>query len=205
MKKLYRWILPCIVAGSIMTACSETDELDNVPRWKERNVAFQDSIAKLSEVKDFAAAAKVPAGKMFAIKDGLISTTVNTHLIYCKKLIVNEQGKFPLSTQQVEVNYYGTFINGKKFDGNFKGFGANDIIDYSNITNPSEDNSETVKFNLGSSGGLISGFREAIPYMRTGERWMIYVPAVSAYGEKGNKTIPEASMLCFDIILKSIE
>ena len=51
---------------------------------------------------------------------------------------------------------------------------------------------------------MVEGWKEAIPYMKVGERWVIYIPWKYGYGSAGNSNttlIPGYSALIFDIQL----
>ncbi|MHB8110968.1 MAG: FKBP-type peptidyl-prolyl cis-trans isomerase [Syntrophorhabdaceae bacterium] len=84
----------------------------------------------------------------------------------------------------VKVNYRGTFINGKEFDSSYaKGQPARLKVD-----------------------GVIKGWREALPMMRTGSRWQLFVPPELAYGKGGfGQQIPPNTVLVFDMELLAVE
>ena len=53
--------------------------------------------------------------------------------------------------------------------------------------------------------GLIKGWMEALPTMRVGDTWMLYVPAELGYGHKAMGVIPADSPLIFRIQLLGVE
>ena len=52
---------------------------------------------------------------------------------------------------------------------------------------------------------LIPAWQEAIPMMKPGDEWMLYVPPSMGYGEKGKGPIPPNSVLVFRIGLIGAE
>ena len=54
--------------------------------------------------------------------------------------------------------------------------------------------------------GVIPGWREVLPLMKTGSKWQIFVPSKLAYGETGagEGIIPPNAMLIFEVELLSI-
>lgn len=100
------------------------------------------------------------------------------------KVINPGKGKSPKATDTVEVNYRGTLINGTEFDSSYK-------------------RGQPVTFPV---SGVIQGWQEALPMMKEGAKWQIYVPAKLAYGERGaGGAIAPESTLIFDIELLSIK
>jgi FKBP-type peptidyl-prolyl cis-trans isomerase len=50
-------------------------------------------------------------------------------------------------------------------------------------------------------GGLIQGWLEALPMMKEGDKWKLFIPSDLAYGEQGNQGIPPNSLLTFEVDL----
>lgn len=87
----------------------------------------------------------------------------------------------PQST--VEVNYRGTFIDGKEFDSSFK-------------------RGETIEFQLNQ---VIAGWTEGVQLMNIGSRYRFYIPYQLGYGERGaGGVIPPYSALIFEVDLISV-
>jgi FKBP-type peptidyl-prolyl cis-trans isomerase FklB len=91
-------------------------------------------------------------------------------------------GGRPRPTDTVTVNYVGTLINGKIFDGN-------------EPTTPAQ-------FTVNK---LIPGWTEALGLMRVGDKWHLVIPANLAYGARGagDGLIPPNQVLIFDMELLS--
>lgn len=97
-------------------------------------------------------------------------------------IIREGDGPKPKENDMVTVNYAGAFINGTEFDSTYK-----------------RNKPATVKL-----GSIISGWREALPMMKTGAKWHVVIPPDLAYGDKQAGPIPPNSTLVFDIELISI-
>ncbi len=97
------------------------------------------------------------------------------------KVISSGDGESPQATDTVMCNYKGHLISGKVFDAS--------------------DEGEPAKFKVDE---VIRGWTEALQLMKTGDKWMLYVPSEMAYGEGGNQVIPPNSSLVFEVELVEI-
>ena len=202
MKNLFLYIL--IGFCVCLTACSEQEEISKYDNWQVRNEAFIDSLATLASdriVANEAQVASVATGQLFAVKDEQVSTDQHSYYIYCKKITANNEGRRPLYTETVSAFYYGSLITGDRFDGNFIGFPANrqGTLNPNEIAPTAFDAPTTF-----SVTAVISGWTAILQLMRTGERWMVYIPWQCAYGSDGYSTIPGYSTLAFDIQLEEV-
>ena len=206
MKRLFKticFVLP--LAALLFASCEEVQEPGKYDNWQARNEAYIDSIAH--ETKILVAkeedADQMSVGQLFRIKDDLASTTGTEVYIYCKKIVANTEGRRPIYTETVSTYYYGTLITGEKFDGTFNGYSA---IDQEIPSPPDKVVTEfdwTADFAINNSS-LRTGWKAALQLMKTGERWMVYLPYQSAYGTSGSGSIPGYSALAFDLILDDI-
>lgn len=98
------------------------------------------------------------------------------------RVIREGDGPMPTADDLVTVNYVGTFIDGTEFDSTF-------------IRNKPA----TVRLE-----NIVSGWREALPMMKTGSKWQVFMPADLAYGEQQVGPIGPNSTLIFVIELLSI-
>ncbi len=106
---------------------------------------------------------------------------LNSGLQY--KVIIDGEGAKPAVIDTVIVHYRGTLVNGKEFDSSYS-------------------RGEPATFPV---NGVIQGWQEALPLMKVGSKWQIFVPANLAYGDKGaGSAIGPSSVLIFDIELMSI-
>lgn len=100
------------------------------------------------------------------------------------KVITAGKGKSPTAEDTVTVNYRGTLIDGTEFDSSYK-------------------RNQPATFPV---KGVIAGWTEALPLMKEGAKWMLYIPANLAYGERGaGQMIGPNSTLLFEVELLSIK
>jgi len=109
-------------------------------------------------------------------KKGVV--TLSSGLQY--KVIKEGTGKSPKATNEVTVHYRGTFIDGTEFDSSYQ------------RGTPATFQADSV----------IAGWKEAIPKMKEGAKWQLFVPADLAYGERGaGPNIPPNAALIFEVEL----
>ena len=94
------------------------------------------------------------------------------------------EGKTPEATGSVTVNYRGSLIDGTEFDSSYE------------LGKP-------VTFQLKK---VIKGWREALPLMKEGARWELYIPPQLAYGKRTPRnTIPPNSALIYQVELIAVK
>jgi len=92
-------------------------------------------------------------------------------------------GGSPTLDDTVVAHYRGTHIDGREFD-------ATDL------------QGEPASFPL---RGVVAGWQEALPLMKTGAKWRIFVPPQLGYGEEGSPPVIEPNeLLIFEIELLKI-
>jgi len=99
------------------------------------------------------------------------------------KVITKGSGKAPKAGDSVTVHYRGTLINGTEFDSSYSrgkpaAFKADRVID---------------------------GWKEALPLMREGAKWQLFIPPELGYGDKRTGRIEPNSTLIFMVELISVE
>jgi FKBP-type peptidyl-prolyl cis-trans isomerase FklB len=100
------------------------------------------------------------------------------------KILAEGNGPQPKPTDQITVNYRGMLVDGTEFDNSYK-------------------RGEPVTFPV---NGVIKAWSEALPLMKTGAKWQLFVPAELAYGEKGaGRAIGPNSTLIFEVELVGIK
>jgi FKBP-type peptidyl-prolyl cis-trans isomerase FklB len=112
-------------------------------------------------------------------KEGVI--TLPSGLQY--KVVTEGTGDIPGSTDKVTVHYTGKLLNGKVFDS-------------------SVQRGQPATFPL---DGVIKGWTEALQLMKTGSKWILFIPSDLAYGEQGTQAIEPNSVLIFEVELISVE
>jgi len=115
-----------------------------------------------------------------AKRDGI--KTTDSGLQY--RIITEGSGDKPTLNDTVTVHYRGTLIDGTEFDSSYK-------------------RQQPATFPL---KGVIKGWQEALPMMKKGAKWEIFVPANLAYGSKGagDKIDPNETLI-FEIELLDIK
>ena len=92
-------------------------------------------------------------------------------------------GPQPLVTDSVKAHYKGSLLNGKEFDNSFK-------------------RGQPFSAPLRS---LIKGWQIALPLMKEGSHWRLWIPSDLAYGDRGaGADIPGGATLIFEVELVSI-
>ena len=120
------------------------------------------------------------AGKAFlaenAKKEGVVTTP--SGLQY--KVIRQGDGQKPLATNNVEVHYRGTLIDGTEFDSSYK-------------------RNKSISFWLNQ---VIKGWTEGLQLMPVGSKYELYIPYELAYGPEGRPpVIPKFATLIFEVEL----
>lgn len=125
------------------------------------------------------AAANKQTGKEFLdrnrTKEGVVE--LENGLQY--KILRPGNGPNPEPGSEVTVHYRGTLLDGNEFDSSYK-------------------RNEPAKLSLNR---VIQGWQQALPLMKTGALWEIYIPSELAYGAAGAGTIGPDETLIFEIEL----
>ncbi|MCK4922567.1 MAG: FKBP-type peptidyl-prolyl cis-trans isomerase [Bacteroidales bacterium] len=100
------------------------------------------------------------------------------------EIITKGTGNTPTDTDNVEVHYHGTLIDGTVFDS-------------------SVDRDEAATFQV---GGVIAGWTEALQLMKEGSKWKLYIPSDLAYGDRQRSELIKAnSTLIFEVELIDVK
>ena len=99
------------------------------------------------------------------------------------EVIKEGTGPQPLLTDKIKAHYKGALLDGKEFDSSFK-------------------RNQPFSAPLRS---LIKGWQIAIPLMKTGSHWRLWIPSDLAYGDRGaGNDIPGGATLLFEVELLEI-
>jgi len=152
----------------------------NIKEMQDILTQYKETVAKQ---QSDAVAANRKAGNIFLAenkkKKGVIESP--TGLQY--KVIKEGEGSKPAAGSNVTVHYEGKLVDGTVFDS-------------------SHERGQPATLSLGQ---VIKGWQEAVPMMKTGSKWQIYVPSELAYGDRSaSQLIGPASTLIFDIELISV-
>ncbi len=165
-------------AGTSLFAEAESQLLTN----KFNQIASNNARAAQAEKSQAEAGPNKEAGKAFMDankeKDGV---QVHESGMQYKVLKSGKGGgASPTLSDKVTIHYTGRLLDGTVFDSSEKGEG-----------------SEPVTFDLTR---LIRGWQIALPLMKPGEKWTIWLPSDIAYGDVGSPpNIPPGATLEFDI------
>lgn len=159
---------------------------DAKPRLKpeEMQAAVQAQQKKDTEKQAAAMKKNLEAGQAFLEanknKEGVV--TLASGLQY--KVITEGKGKPPKSSDTVIAHYRGMTINGTEFDSSYQ-------------------RNEPASFPV---AGVIKGWQEALPLMKEGSKWQVFIPSDLAYGPRGaGAAIGPNEVLVFDIELLSVK
>ena len=206
------FVLLLVGCGLAVTACSSDETTDPVyENWAARNsAAFSDT---LSMARTAIAQAKAQYGDAWTehtpwrvfgnytlgtggkptANDSLVVRVVNSQLSAAEAL----KAPRPLYTDTVRVAYMGRLMPTSANP-------AGKVFDYSG---PSKLESDVFNPTLGTASkfavsNLVVGFTTALQQMHVGDRWRIFIPAKSGYGNAAQTSIPAGSMLIFDLQLE---
>lgn len=183
-KKLY--LLPLLLLTLVFISCEETKEAGKYDNWKIRGELFMDSIANVAAAQT----EQTPAAeRIYRVLD-----QYNQQYVYYKKN-VNYKADVPeitpLYTDSVDTYYRFTYMNGEMQQETFTG------------ENPDPKFDQTAGFRVNQ---VVAGWTWALQAMKQGERWTLYIPAVSGYGSgtgPKNKLQPY-SVLVYDVMLVKV-
>jgi FKBP-type peptidyl-prolyl cis-trans isomerase len=113
-----------------------------------------------------------------AKKAGIVST--GSGLQY--EVMKSGSGSSPGLQDKILVHYIGTFIDGTVFESTYD-FGK-----------PAEYQTDQ----------MIKGWQEALPMMKEGDKWKLFIPAELGFGSMGGGKIPANSALIFELELLQV-
>ena len=166
----------------------------DVLEGNETQLSQEEAIAALQQLQAMAAAkqqealAKMAetnkaAGEAFLAENGKRDGVVTTESGLQYEVITAGTGNSPQASDQVTVDYRGTFIDGTEFDSSY-------------------GRGEPASFSV---EGIIPGWTEALQLMKEGAKWKLYVPSDLAYGVQGAPPVIEPNTtLVFEVELKEI-
>ena len=127
------------------------------------------------------AAAAGPSGAEFLAKTGKEPGVVTLPSGLEYKVVASGPagGASPKAGDIIKVHYEGKLVSGEVFDSSF----------------------ERGKPLIMPLADLVPAWMEAIPKMKVGDEWMLYVPAELGYGPRGAGPIPPNSVLIFRVKL----
>lgn len=127
--------------------------------------------------------AQKEAGKKF-LEDNKNNEGVVTLPEGIQYLVIKDgDGNQPLISDSVTAHYKGALLDGKEFDSSFK-----------------RNQPFTARLTQ-----LIKGWQIAIPLMKEGSHWRLWIPSDLAYGDRGaGSDIPGGATLMFEVELLKV-
>lgn len=151
---------------------------------EELMAAMQAFEAKMMADAEKKAEASKAEGEKFLVENKKREGVVTTESGLQYEIIKAGDGPKPAATDNVEVHYHGTLVDGKVFDS-------------------SVERGEPVTFPV---QGVIKGWVEALQLMPVGSKWKVFIPSDLAYGKQGaGADIGPDSTLIFEVELLSIK
>jgi FKBP-type peptidyl-prolyl cis-trans isomerase FklB len=183
LKQQFIDIDPDIMAKGIKDSLSGGKLLLTDQEMREVMTAFQKEMAikQMSQLEAMAEKNKKEGDTFLAEnkkKEGV--KTLPSGLQY--QVLREAKGKSPKPTDTVVVHYRGTRLNGSEFDSSYQ-----------------RNEPATIKLD-----SVIRGWREALPLMKEGAKWQLFIPPDLAYGEKGAGPIEPNSVIIFEVELISV-
>jgi FKBP-type peptidyl-prolyl cis-trans isomerase FklB len=144
---------------------------------------FREAMMAKQEAKFKALAEKNKAdGEAFLVRNAKETGVVVRESGLQYKVIKEGAGPMPKADGTVSVHYRGTLLDGSEFDSSY-------------------ERGEPLVLPV---NGVIPGWTEALPLMKEGSKWQLFIPAALAYGEEGAPpAIGPNAVLLFEIELIS--
>lgn len=175
---------PDVFFAAIRNGIAGNDSLINQEKTSELMMKFQQEMMAKREQKSTQQATFEKAKGLAFLDENKKQagvTELPSGLQY--KVLTEGTGENPTAEDVVEVHYTGKLLDGTVFDS-------------------SVERGQTVKFPL---NGVIPGWTEGLQLMKPGAKYILYIPASLAYGDRGTGPIPGGSTLIFEVELISIE
>ncbi len=163
-----------------------TDSLDFDPATMQALMGrFQNELRAKQEAAATAKAAEAKAKGDAFLKENATKEGVQTTESGLQYIVIEEgSGAMPSETDQVEVKYEGSLIDGTVFDGNM-------------------GTDQTATFGVNQ---VIKGWIEGLQLMKEGAKYKFFIPADLAYGDRGSgPKIGPGETLIFDVELIDIK
>jgi FKBP-type peptidyl-prolyl cis-trans isomerase FklB len=152
-------------------------------QMREILVDLQKRVVKGQEEKVKQEAARnLAEGEAFLAENGKKEGVVTLPSGLQYKVIKDGSGRRPKAEDTVAVHYRGRLIDGSEFDSSLK-------------------RGEPAVF---KADHVIPGWKEALPLMKEGSKWQLFVPSALGYGQRRDGRIGPNSTLIFEVELVSI-
>ena len=166
----------------LMTGCIENNS-SNASDEEEKEVVSTSNELKNPPRVESPADVNLREGETFLAENGKKEGVVTLESGMQYKVLIPGTGPIPVATDKVNVHYHGMLIDGTVFDS-------------------SVERGSPASFGVTQ---VIQGWIEALQLMKTGSKWILYIPSDLAYGTIGSgQKIGPNSTLIFEVELLSI-
>lgn len=180
--KDYEVNFDALAQGMADGIAGENKMLDEEQVRQVMNSFQQEMQKKMQEKKEMEAVNNQKDGEKF-LAENKDKPGVKTHESGMQyKVLTAGTGASPTVDNTVKIHYKGTLINGEEFDSSYS-------------------RGEPATFPLKN---LIKGWQIAVPMMKEGGKWELYLPSELAYGQNGPPSIGPNQVLIFTIELLEI-
>jgi FKBP-type peptidyl-prolyl cis-trans isomerase len=139
--------------------------------------------AYIGQMRDAVGAANKAAAEKFLADNAKQPGVMTTASGLQYKVDRPGSGESPKPTDQVTVNYRGTFLDGKEFDSSYK-------------------TGKPAEFTLNQ---VIKGWGEGLQLIKPGSKVELFIPPALAYGTNPPQPIPPNALLKFEVELISVK
>jgi FKBP-type peptidyl-prolyl cis-trans isomerase FklB len=167
------------------TLMTQQEEHDIITRFERALADKEQKMRDVMQAKNLADAPKNKAeGETFLAQNKSQPGVVSLPDGLQYKVLTDGSGETPSPTDTVTVNYRGTFLNGTEFDSSYQ-------------------HGQPAQFPVNR---VIPGWTEALTHMKTGSKWMLFIPSELAYGPNGFGGRIEPNMtLIFEVELLAVQ
>ncbi len=178
---------PAIVANAVKAMLSGQKPTMSKEEADKVGKAFMEQLqAKAKAEYDKVAAENKKEGDAFLAKNKSAPGVKTTASGLQYKVLESGSGQRPGSGDTVQVEYTGSFLNGKKFDAS--------------ADHPDPEGGKSMPIPLSN---VIPGFREGLQLMQVGSHYKFWIPANLAYGSQPKNGFPPNATIVFDVKLES--
>lgn len=165
-------------------AMSEEEMQASQEKLREIIMAKREEMMKKQQEENAAAGAKNTAAAEEFLKENGVREGVKTTASGLQYEVLKDgDGPMPKASDTVSVHYKGTLLDGTVFDSSY-------------------DRGEPATFQVGQ---LIPGWVEALPMMKAGSKWKLFIHPDLGYGDRDMGQITPGSLLIFEMELLEVK
>jgi FKBP-type peptidyl-prolyl cis-trans isomerase len=177
---------PTVVANAVKAALSGQKPTMSQAEYESVEKAFMAQLKTKAEAQYREISAKNKAESDAFIAKNRTAPGVHTTASGLQYQVLSQgTGPRPGPNDTVQIEYTGTFVNGKKFDAS--------------ADHPEPKGGKSVPIPL---AGVIPGFREGLQLMQVGGHYKLFIPSSLAYGSQPKNGFPPNAAIIFDVKLE---